>query len=59
MLKTMYTWRDVYVKLSDGSDMRYSDYIRKMQNEYDMYSWITDEMIQRQREEEDRLLAQR
>lgn len=53
------TYKDIYVKLSDGSDMRYSDYIRKMQNEFDMYDFISDEELARIRKEEDEILAQR
>lgn len=57
MLREMKTWKDVFVEFQ-GRTMRYSDYIELQQNMYDKFNWVTEEMLNRQREEEDRLLAQ-
>ena len=53
------TWRDIYVKLSDGTDLRYSEYVRKMQQEFDMFDFINEEELARIEKEEEEILAQR
>lgn len=56
MLKEMKTREDVFVKYM-GITMRFSEYIMKMQNEKDLYNFVTEDMLAKIIERENELLA--